>query len=868
MPKRRGSSRSSTTLTTLPWRTAPRAGLSSPLTIVVAAVTALLTCFLAMAAVLHSSSAAGATVRHQADKVCPDGYGPSFTKPRVEPAMVPVLTETVQRHAAEHGFGKPIVSLFTGVTTLEFDGDTYRTRIAYRDGGTEQLRLMDGSAKPGLWMGRDLAHAKDIGVGTRGQQGTLPPVTGIYEDLYNPAPREWCSVQDLAVQNRLVDTLTGSVLFATDRSTFDSVTGDVESLERLSITFPESPPGTLGEAKGRVERSEALIAAVRADLEAQGVGDVLPGAIPFERSMEIATQAQGNVLFSILPLAVLSVLVGCGGIATVGLQWYQRRHSQVRLVSSRGAGPAAIGTLAAFELGLPIVFGGAAGMVAARTLLPAYGPAGAIDPGAVWLGAGISAGVLVASVVLLIVVVGVRAHREFQLGRIAPKRRGWRIVAFFPWEILTAGFAVLGWTRLAAYGGSSTSADPLPQVDPLALTYPVSVVLTVGLLASRIAWLALHASHRARFWSKPALQLAIRRLASARAPVTGVLVIGVLAVGTLAVGTSIAAGQRQSLEVKSATLVGANARMNTESPVGLGTEALPSEVRDTSTIAGKLTGTGSVVLVVDPATFENAASEATASAIDREELRGLLSRLDGASAGTIPALRVGHTETQSAALPGLPDAMAVTDLDVFPLIGAQPGYVISRQALTPEQLNAIPEWLVLSASPLPALTEAFNHAGLSHANGIGVDTALDALPFYVVGWTFSFVTVLGAVLGVVAVLALLVAVETRRRQNALAGALVVRMGMRPRALLGSHLIELGALAGLAVVTGVICGVTVAGVSVRRFDPARWLAPRSELPNLTPFVASVIVAGALIVALAGWIAVRSVRTARTAELLRA
>ncbi|ASR36206.1 permease [Prauserella marina] len=866
MPKRRGFA---TTLATLPWRTAPRAGLSSPLTIVVAAVTALLTCFLAMAAVLHSSSAAGATVGHQTDKVCPDGYGPSFTKPRVEPAMVPVLTDTVGRHAAEHGFGKPIVSLFTGVTTLEFDGDTYRTRIAYRDGGTDQLRLMDGSAKPGLWMGRDLAHAKDIGVGTRGQQGALPPVTGIYEDLYNPAPREWCSVQDLAVQNRLVDTLTGSVLFATDRSTFDSITGDFESLERLSITFPEGPPGTLGEAKDRVDRSEALIAAVRADLEAQGIGDILPGAIPFERSMEIATQAQGNVLFSILPLAVLSVLVGCGGIATVGLQWYQRRHSQVRLVSSRGAGPAAIGLLAAFEVGLPIVLGGAAGMVTARALLPAYGPGGMIDPGAVWLGAGVGAGVLVASVVLLIGVVGFRAHREFQLGRIAPNRHGWRIVAFFPWEILTAGFAVLGWTRLAAYGGSSSSADPLPQVDPLALTYPVSVVLTVGLLASRIAWLALHASHRARFWSKPALQLAIRRLASARAPVTGVLVIGVLAVGTLAVGTSIATGQRQSLEVKSATLVGANSRMNTETPVGLGAKALPADVRDTSTVAGKLTGTGSVVLVVDPATFENAVSTAsTASAIDREELRGLLSRLDGASAGTIPALRVGHTDSQSAELPGLPDAMPVADLGVFPLIGAEPGYVISRQSLTQEQLDAIPEWIVLSASPLPVLTAAFNHAGLSHANGVSTDTALDALPFYVVGWTFSFVTVLGAVLGVVAVLALLVAVETRRRQNALAGALVVRMGMRPRALLGSHLIELGALAGLAVVTGVICGVTVAGVSVRRFDPARWLAPRSELPNLTPFVASVIVAGALIVALAGWIAVRSVRTARTAELLRA
>jgi putative ABC transport system permease protein len=202
------------------------------------------------------------------------------------------------------------------------------------------------------------------------------------------------------------------------------------------------------------------------------------------------------------------------------------------------------------------------------------------------------------------------------------------------------------------------------------------------------------------------------------------------------------------------------------------------------------------------------------------------------------------------------------------MIGTKPGYVISRTALTPAQLRIVPKWIVLSSAPLATVSQALGDAGLAQPNRLSRQSALDGLPFYVVSWTFSFVALLGAVLAVVAVLALLVAVEVRRRQNALAGALVLRMGMKPRTLLASHLMELGALSGLAVLTGVACGLSVAALSVPRFDPATFLAPRSALPDPTPFVVTVFGIGVVVVALAGWIAVRSVRTARTAELIRA
>jgi putative ABC transport system permease protein len=178
----------------------------------------------------------------------------------------------------------------------------------------------------------------------------------------------------------------------------------VSALQSLHISFYDDPPRTLSEATQLVERGHALVADVEAELRRQGLSDALVSQVPFERSAQIAGQAQTNVAISILPLAAISVLVGCASIATVALQWYQRRFAQLRLLSSRGSGPAALGGLAVAELGLPIATGGVAGAVLARVLLGVYGPPRGADDGAVLLSAGVAAAVLVVSLGLLALV--------------------------------------------------------------------------------------------------------------------------------------------------------------------------------------------------------------------------------------------------------------------------------------------------------------------------------------------------------------------------------------------------------------------------------------------------------------------------------
>src|SRR5690606_6254164 len=346
----------------LAWRRAPRAAMSSPLVVVVGAVTALLASFLATATPLHAQAAAGAALTERHGSVCEDQYGPVFTSPSVDPRDAQTVIDVVRDRASRHGFGAPVVSMFTPVGNAEFGGEKFDFRVGYRTGGTGDLELLRGNASPGLWMGTELADAEGIPLGTRGHEGLLPPTTGIYRDLHLPAPGPWCSVRDLSMPNRLVDTLTGPVLFATDRASFDTATRPFSELERLTVTFRTPPPSTLAEATDRLRRADALIADVEQTLRDDGHGALTHGSTPFARSVELAHQARANVGLSIAPLAVLAVLIGCTGAAVLGLQWYQRRHRQVRLHLTRGHRPAAVGGLALAELGAPILFGGALGV--------------------------------------------------------------------------------------------------------------------------------------------------------------------------------------------------------------------------------------------------------------------------------------------------------------------------------------------------------------------------------------------------------------------------------------------------------------------------------------------------------------------------
>ncbi|MGM1063329.1 ABC transporter permease [Saccharothrix sp. Mg75] len=814
----------------IPWRAAPRAALSSPLTLLVSVVTALLLGFVVAAAVLHPAASGSAAVSYQERQLCRDALHPSL-EAKVPHARVAAFADHVAATARDH---PTLIAAYTTEKRADFGGPQTYAKFGYRPGAVEHLTVLEGGAKDGLWVPKSIADTTGVRIGDRGLGGRLPPVTAVYADVRDPLPDWWCSERQFVVPNVLDrDELATSVVWMPSFESFTALPEELATTTSVTVHFPSEVPTTVAEAEALLTGGTARVAPL-ADL-----GRVVS---PLVLPVENARQTVVNVRSAILPLTLISLLIGLAGVATVTAQWAQRRHGELRLLWVRGSGPFALGGRAVLELGLPLVVGGAAGLGVAHLLLPLYSPSTALPPGT---GAAALRAVLVAVALSLLVVFGtaaLRAHRAFQVAGRGNRLR--RVLTALPWEPATAGVAVLAWNRVADSGLATTEKiGGLPRIDATALAFPLLVVLTAALLAARAARWGLAASHRARFWSRPAAQLALRRLAAAAGPVTGVLLVGVLAVGTIAVGSAVSGSQRTALDTKSGMFAGATSTAQVKPDL---TE-LPEALRGNSTIVGLVEQYDRSALVVDPATFRDGAQP-----VDLDP--ALLSA----------PLRVGDAPRREVTLPGLPPLDPPAWVPAFPKLGTS-GWVVPVGGIADR--DDVGSWYVWSSKPLGELTAALTAAGVKYRNVGEKSKAVQGLPFLTIQWTFGFVTALGAVLAVVAAIALLLAVEVRRRQNALSGAFSTRMGLRPAELLRSHLLELGAVAAVALVAGSAASAVSSGITVPRLDPAPRLAPVPEVPDALPVLVTTAAGSALVVAVAAWVAVRAVRSAKVGELIR-
>ncbi|WP_447007657.1 ABC transporter permease [Saccharothrix isguenensis] len=815
----------------IPWRAAPRAALSSPLTLLVSLVTALLLSFVVAAAVMHSAASGSAAIDYQQEHLCTEALHPSLeaTYPHDHlPHVVAAITEAVPDHPA-------LIGTYTRERHTDFGGGQTYAKFGHRPGATDHLKVLQGGSKDGLWVPQSIAATTDVQLGRRGMGGRLPPVTAIYADVIDPLPPWWCSERHFVVPNALDrDELATAVVWMPSAESFAALPPEVTGPVDITVRFPVDAPRTVVEAEALLTAGTARIRPIRDQFNRVESPLVLP--------VENAAQTVTNVRSAVLPLTLISLLIGLAGVATVTVQWAQRRQHELRLLWVRGSGPFALGGRGVLELGLPLVLGGAAGLGAARLLLPVYAPSDVVPPGTVSTAAVAVVVVVALSIVVTFATGALRTHRAFQVALRGNRLR--RVLTALPWELVTAALAVWAWNRVQNSGlATTTKIGGLPRIDAAALAFPLLVVLTAALVATRLARWALASSHRVRFWSAPAAQLAIRRLAAAAGPVTGVLLVGVLAVGTIAVGTAIAGSQKTALEAKSGMYAGANsyAQINPE------TTELPAALRGDSTIVGYVQQHDRTALVVDPATFRDGAFpfEIDPALLDEP-------------------LRVGDAPRREARLPGLPPVNPAAWVPAFPKLGTS-GWVVPVDRI--EDRDDVGSWYVWSKKPLGELTEALTAAGVKYRNADQKSKAVRGLPFLTIRWTFGFVTAIGVVLAVVAALALLLAVEVRRRQNALSGALSARMGLGPAAMLRSHLLELGAVAAAAVVTGLAVSAVSSGFTVPKLDPAPRLTPVPEVPDVVPLVVATVAGSVLVVLVAAWIAVRAVRSAKIGELIR-
>ncbi len=814
----------------VPWRAAPRAALSSPLTLLVSVITALLLSFVVAAAVMHYSASGSAALDYQQNRLCTESLHPSLETTLPAHQVTPLLDD-VRANAN----GRSVLpATYTREARTDFGGKQTYAKFGYRPGATDHLKVLEGGSKDGLWVPQSIARTTDLQLGKRGMGGALPPVTAIYADVRDPLEPYWCSERTFVIPNILSrnDLLT-SVVWMPSAESFAALPPELTRQVDVTVRFPAEVPRTVDEAEQLMATGTALVE----PYGRQGIRVVSPLVLPIENARETA----GNVRSAILPLTLISLLIGLAGVATVTAQWAQRRHAELRLLWVRGSGPVALGGRAVLELGLPLVVGGALGLGVGWLLLPVYAPSTALPDGTVPRAVLAVVTVIVLSLLVTWAAAAFRAHRAFQAATSGSGVR--RVLTALPWELATGALAVWAWNRVQHSGlATPLKIGGLPRIDAAALAFPLLVVLTTALVAARVARWALRASHRASLWSKPAAQLAIRRLAAAAGPVTGVLLVGVLAIGTIAVGTSIAGSQKTALDVKSGMYTGAESYAQVSPDV-----QLPEALKGNSTIVGLSVLDDRSALVVDPETFTRGAYP---SDIDPALL--------------IQPLRVGDAPRREVTLPGLPPINPTAHVKSFPRLGTS-GWVVPRSAI--EDPGDVGSWYVWSSLPLGELTTALADNGIKYRNVGEKSKAIVGLAFLTIQWTFGFVTAIGAVLAVVAAIALLLAIEVRRRQNAVSGAFSTRMGLRPSALLSSHLLELGALALVAVAVGLTASGVSSGFAVPRLDPAPRMTPAPEVPDVGPLLVSTVAGSVLVVLVAAWIAVRAVRSARIGELIR-
>ncbi|HEY0638463.1 MAG TPA: hypothetical protein VGD67_12515, partial [Pseudonocardiaceae bacterium] len=312
----------------LPWGRAPRAALSSPVTVLVAVVTGLVVAFVAASTVFHVSASGSAAVRYVSEKRCPDDTGLSIERgggsyfaPTVEsPLGIP--DEVIRETAARHGLDLVRQTRYASTLPLSVDGHGVDGRLVARDGAQQHVRPTAGGATTeGVWVPAELAEKFGVEVGDELVVGTKAgpmalPVTAVYPTITEPVDGFWCSQRSEVI--KLIAIPEGQIrppVVLVAPETMDRLVagGLVVQAERIQITASRLPTD-----RESAVRHAAAVAAVRAELEPRLHGrDAVEQATINDRaaypaaSGDRALQAVGG---SLVPLTGIALLVGLAAV--------------------------------------------------------------------------------------------------------------------------------------------------------------------------------------------------------------------------------------------------------------------------------------------------------------------------------------------------------------------------------------------------------------------------------------------------------------------------------------------------------------------------------------------------------------------------
>jgi putative ABC transport system permease protein len=879
-----------------PWTRAPWLAFREPAVILaVLAATAILACASASAA-LFLSSAATESLHRTVAANCTDSaypavkYGPLTAIPedridsvlldqRYQPLDAPNVPDLAgldrRAVAAVTGAGLPTpYHVAVGDRPIPTSSGGYANAglLFYSPAATANITPISRGAARGVWL--PAAQATQLGVragqavtiGFTGRPAARIPVAGVYRDLWHaPTTAYWCSYGQLFQNAASVDPPPPALMIATDPATFRSV----QAATGLAALHTWASPVDAG----------ALTLSGAQDLNARTVQAYHRLNVPVPVDYASANAAEGQLptyanttvlikrgLYGpVVPIALGGSILALLLVGAAGSYWADRRHREVRLLSSRGVGPLALAVKALLELSAPAVLGTVIGWLLARWLVHQLGPNPAVDPAAPGQALATAAVALVAGLALLGLIAGLRSRAATE--RPIGARRRW--TAYLPYEVLLLAAAGGCWLSLRR-GDAIVLSQGIAQVNLLVVAFPLLFMVGAAVLVMRLVVLVLPRLLRVLGRRSPAWYLAGRRVGAARLASVTMLAAAAtpIAVGIYAAGLTQTSAH--TLDAKAKLVVGSAAVARTSDPVHRTPVTDQVGTLVTRYLYGKVGGAEVTVLAIDPDTFAGTAY--WDGSFSAQSLPALLAAVRApAAGGRVPAIVVGGDLGADF------DAQLGTTAAHLHQVGTarlwpgrrlpQPTVVVSAASLGPVDPHAGTLNELWSSRTVTDAEKALFAQGGRLFDASDQARVFAVANFLGISWTFGYLSALAALVGLVAIGGLLLYLETRQRTRIAAYALGRRMGLTRATHLRSLLAELGTL----LLTAYAAGAALAWLTVllvyRRLDVD---TSRPPTPLLTAPVAAFLgtaAAAAVVAILAALYAQRSADRVKPAEVLR-
>jgi putative ABC transport system permease protein len=750
-----------------------------------------------------------------------------------------------------------------------------------RTGALAHVTMLSEVAGPGVWISDISAQAAGIRAGDIVRVGGLESfarpteprlrVKGIYRALaHEPQSDYWTNLFQEIYPQSLNANVPPSFVFLPPAQLSGLLAGSHAAITE-SVELPIDSRGlTLEAARALATRFVRLSSTFRLS----PLGKALGCATPFEpvsctvvSSLSAAVILANENASAVTPAVTLLSDLGAGIAlaiaAAAGVFLVRRRRGEAALMYARGEHVAVFAARSALEALLPALLGGAAGFGLAYELTNSFAPAGSISAGTVWSGLAHALAIVTVGLCLLVAAAGVSFLGLYDTGS-----RSLGALRYVPWELLLAGGAVYLLLRIRSGGGISTSSSGAHAPTLAVFVYPLLLVAAVAGAAARVARLALRRGARGATRARPAVYLALRRLAAARGLVVVLAVVAAVSLGSLFYVETLAGSLDQTTLEKAYMATGsdASALVPSGQPIP-GAFPYPVALVQFGNQAAQLDdGTSVDVMLVDPASLARTlhwqgdwGPDPTRflAELARSPTRPLpvivTSDLSGQRAIDVEGVRVPMRE------------LAVVHAFPFMATGI-PLVITSYKALNAfeartrlfDSLGVLSTYALAKGSPaaagraLASLDPAYPPQT--------IDTFLRDPEVVLATRTFGYMRLIAVASGLLALIGLVLYLQARQRSQAIASVLALRMGFGRAAQTLSLALEVFCLLAFAAVIGGVVAVAAAIPVVHRIDPLP-VDPPSPIFVIPTATLVVVAVSLLLVALAAaaatsWLAART------------